>query len=59
LSCLVYAFEDPTLAAALDLDQDHRRFALAYRVRAVTPGDYRLPAVVLEDMYKPVWFKSR
>ena len=28
-------------------------FALAYVVRAVTPGEFALPAVQVEDMYAP------
>ena len=28
-------------------------FRLAYLVRAVTPGDFRLPAPYVEDMYDP------
>ena len=39
--------------AALDIDGEARGFALAYLVRAVTPGQYRLPAVAVEDMYAP------
>lgn len=44
---------DDRYVAALDLDSDTRRFTLAYLVRAVTPGDYRVPAVLAEDMYRP------
>ncbi|MDX1606811.1 MAG: hypothetical protein R3202_11505, partial [Candidatus Competibacterales bacterium] len=44
--------------AALDLPPEERRFTLAYQVRAVTPGDYALPAVFVEDMYQP-WFHGR
>jgi hypothetical protein len=29
------------------------RFAVAYQVRAVTPGTFALPAAVAEDMYSP------
>jgi uncharacterized protein YfaS (alpha-2-macroglobulin family) len=31
----------------------NREFAFAYLVRAVTPGDYKVPAPTIEDMYKP------
>lgn len=48
---------DDRFAAALDIDQgSKRKFTLAYLVRAVTPGVYRLPAVYVEDMYKPWQF---
>ena len=30
-----------------------RDFALAYIVRAVTPGEFKYPALVAEDMYEP------
>ncbi len=48
-------FRDDRYIAALDLDggEGERKFALAYLVRAVTPGSYALPAVLVEDMYKP------
>ncbi len=51
-------FRSDRFVAALDLQsngnqQGERSFAVAYLVRAVTPGDYRLPAVFVEDMYKP------
>ena len=49
---------DDRYIAALDLQGDNRRFALAYTVRAVTPGDYSSPAVFVEDMYKP-WYHAR
>jgi uncharacterized protein YfaS (alpha-2-macroglobulin family) len=49
---------DDRYIAALDLQSDQRQFALAYMVRAVTPGDYALPAVFVEDMYKP-WYHAR
>lgn len=35
-----------------------QKFAVAYIVRAVTPGTYRVPAVVAEDMYRPE-YRSR
>ena len=44
---------DDRFVAALDIDGEARGFALAYLVRAVTPGQYRLPAVAVEDMYAP------
>ena len=28
-------------------------FLLAYVVRAVTPGEFKYPALVVEDMYEP------
>ncbi len=31
----------------------NREFAFAYLVRAVTPGEYKVPAPSIEDMYKP------
>ncbi|MFO1350642.1 MAG: hypothetical protein U1F68_08185 [Gammaproteobacteria bacterium] len=49
---------DDRFVAALDLPSGQREFAVAYLVRAVTPGDYVLPAVYVEDMYKP-WFHGR
>jgi uncharacterized protein YfaS (alpha-2-macroglobulin family) len=32
---------------------DPKRFNVAYVVRAVTPGQFALPAAVLQDMYRP------
>jgi uncharacterized protein YfaS (alpha-2-macroglobulin family) len=32
-----------------------KRFQLAYRVRAVSPGAYTHPAARVEDMYRPHW----
>lgn len=49
---------DDRFVVALDLDTERREFALAYLVRAVTPGIYRLPAIYIEDMYKP-WYFAR
>jgi uncharacterized protein YfaS (alpha-2-macroglobulin family) len=49
---------DDRFVAALDIDGEERGFALAYLVRAVTPGQYRLPAVAVEDMYAPA-FRGR
>ncbi|MEE4376828.1 MAG: alpha-2-macroglobulin [Candidatus Competibacteraceae bacterium] len=51
-------FRDDRFVAALDLAVKQREFTVAYLVRAVTPGDYRLPAVFVEDMYKP-WYLAR
>lgn len=44
---------DDRFVAALDLASDSRDFAVAYLVRAVTPGTYKLPAAQVEDMYDP------
>ena len=50
-------FRDDRFAAALDIKEgEKRQFTLAYLVRAVTPGNYRQPAVYVEDMYKPWQF---
>jgi len=48
---------DDRIVAALDVSggQD---FTLAYQVRAVTPGAFQVPAVFIEDMYKP-WYYAR
>ncbi len=51
-------FRDDRFVAALDLETDQRRFALAYLLRAVTPGSFILPAVYVEDMYQP-WVFGR
>jgi alpha-2-macroglobulin len=54
LSTPSYAeFRDDRYVAAVNLDEDHDSFALAYLVRAVTPGTYRLPGSSIEDMYRP------
>jgi len=48
---------DDRYVAALTLEGRSRRpFTLAYMVRAVSPGTYRLPAVYVEDMYQPTYF---
>jgi len=49
---------DDRYVAALNLKGGSRKraFALAYLVRAVTPGTFRLPAAYVEDMYKPRFF---
>lgn len=48
---------DDRYVAALKLSTSHsarpRHFRLAYIVRAITPGDYVLPGVFIEDMYQP------
>ncbi len=46
---------DDRFVTALDLAADKRTFTVAYLVRAVTPGEYQLPAVFIEDMYKPAY----
>jgi alpha-2-macroglobulin len=47
-------FHDDRFAAAFNRDgKDKATFALAYIVRAVTPGHYTLPAATIEDMYRP------
>ncbi len=33
--------------------ESNATYALAYIVRAITPGTYVLPAAELEDMYRP------
>lgn len=44
---------DDRFVAALDLDEEHTTFRVAYLARAVTPGEYALPPVTVEDMYRP------
>jgi hypothetical protein len=57
----IYAeYRDDRFVAAFDIyDEEsgaqNRAFAFAYLVRAVTPGDYKLPAPAVEDMYKPTY----
>ena len=46
-------YRDDRFVAAMDIGDKNREFTLAYLVRAVTPGDYAVPAVHIEDMYKP------
>jgi hypothetical protein len=54
LSGTAYTEErDDRYIAALDLSDNASDFTLAYVVRAVTPGDYKYPATVAEDMYEP------
>jgi len=44
---------DDRYIAALDMKEGTRDFTLAYVVRAVTPGEFKYPALVAEDMYEP------
>jgi len=44
---------DDRYVAALDLADGVKDFTLAYIVRAVTPGEFKYPAVAVEDMYEP------
>jgi alpha-2-macroglobulin len=44
---------DDRYIAALDLKEGTGDFTLAYVVRAVTPGEFKCPALVVEDMYEP------
>ena len=44
---------DDRFVAAIDLYDNKSEFALAYIVRAVTPGEYVFPGAVIEDMYRP------
>jgi uncharacterized protein YfaS (alpha-2-macroglobulin family) len=44
---------DDRYIAALDLGDGVGAFSLAYVVRAITPGEFKHPAVVVEDMYEP------
>jgi uncharacterized protein YfaS (alpha-2-macroglobulin family) len=44
---------DDRYVAALDLGENTSEFTLAYVVRAVTPGEFAYPALVVEDMYEP------
>ena len=46
---------DDRYIAALDMDSGYRQFAVAYVARAVTPGDFILPAAFVEDMYQPAY----
>lgn len=50
--------QDDRFVAAIDVYQEP--VTLAYIVRAVTPGDFAMPGVVAEDMYRPdVFGRSR
>ncbi|MGE5271093.1 MAG: MG2 domain-containing protein [Thiohalocapsa sp.] len=54
LSDTAYTEErDDRFIAALDMPENASDFTLAYVVRAVTPGEYKYPALVAEDMYEP------
>ncbi len=44
---------DDRYIAALDLANGTSDFTLAYVVRAVTPGEFKYPALDVEDMYDP------
>jgi hypothetical protein len=46
-------YRDDRYVAAVNLTDDQDSFQVAYLVRAVTPGTYRLPASAIEDMYRP------
>jgi uncharacterized protein YfaS (alpha-2-macroglobulin family) len=47
---------DDRWAAAIDIGEKNREVYLAYVVRAVTPGTFRVPAAYVEDMYAPTFF---
>ena len=47
---------DDRFVAAIDIGGRKRSFHMAYLVRAVTPGTFRLPAAHVEDMYRPSIF---
>ncbi len=48
---------DDRYVAAFDLDRYGRQtFRFAYLVRAVSPGEFTLPASYVEDMYQPTYF---
>jgi uncharacterized protein YfaS (alpha-2-macroglobulin family) len=56
-------FRDDRFVAAVRLDQsyvnrfvNHGMLTLFYRARVVTPGEFVLPAVYAEDMYRPTVF---
>jgi alpha-2-macroglobulin len=44
---------DDRYVAALDLGEGVKDFTLGYVVRAVTPGEFKYPALAIEDMYDP------
>ena len=44
---------DDRYIAALDLSGGTDSFTLAYVARAVTPGEFKYPALEVEDMYEP------
>lgn len=45
-------YRDDRFAAAVSL-QPRKRYRIFYAVRAVTPGEYRVPPPLIEDMYRP------
>jgi hypothetical protein len=47
---------DDRYVAAIEIGGKERDFYLAYVVRAVTPGSFKLPAAYVEDMYAPSIF---
>ena len=50
------AAADDRYAAALSLTADQPAFRLAVMLRAVTPGNFEYPGMVLADMYRPAIF---
>jgi uncharacterized protein YfaS (alpha-2-macroglobulin family) len=44
---------DDRFVAALELSGEVKKFTLAYRVRATTPGTYTIPGLHVEDMFIP------
>jgi hypothetical protein len=51
-------YRDDRYIAAVDrnadgFDNSERAFTFAYLARVVTPGSYKVPAISVEDMYKP------
>jgi uncharacterized protein YfaS (alpha-2-macroglobulin family) len=46
-------YRDDRFVAALDMRFPHQSEVLLYLMRAVTPGDYSVPAPLVESMYKP------
>src|SRR5207248_3047244 len=54
LSDTAYTAErDDRYIAPLDMAGGAGQFTLAYVVRAVTPGEYKYPALVVECLYEP------
>ena len=49
----IEARDDRFIAAFDSAPGPKTDFTLAYIARAVTPGDFRVPATVIEDMYRP------
>ncbi|HTI02053.1 MAG TPA: alpha-2-macroglobulin family protein, partial [Acidisoma sp.] len=50
------AAADDRYAAAITLGSDSASFRLAVILRAVTPGSYEYPGILLADMYRPAIF---